>query len=101
MDVAAAMTSYTWGDKIKDVALALWLWAAGTGRDPETIHIWIYSLCINQWSLPADLALAFKSRVERIGLLLPLRTPFDRPAYVTRLCMRCTRRPALQRVAWK
>ena len=79
------MMSYTWGDKIKDVALALWLWAAGTGRDPETIHIWIYSLCIDQWSLPADLALAFKSRVERIGLLLPLRTPFDRPAYVTRL----------------
>ena len=43
------------------------------------------SLCINQRCIPADLAATFKGRVEGIGLLLPLLSPFDQPAYVKRL----------------
>ena len=45
---AAAMLSYTWGDRCSDVFGALELWCAGTSRAMDSTHIWICSLCVNQ-----------------------------------------------------
>ena len=82
---AAAMLSYTWGDECADVFHALGLWCFGAGLQPGTTYVWICSLCINQHAIPEDLPATFKERVEKIGMLLPLLTPWDAPQYTKRL----------------
>ena len=82
---AMAMISYTWGDSCEAVFKALELWCVGSRRRVSETSVWICSLCVNQHDLPKDLALTFKTRVEAIGMLLPLMVPWDKPKYVKRL----------------
>ena len=58
-------------------------------RVPERTYIWICALCLsNHRSIDLltaeDLARTFKTRVQAIGIVLPLLAPWDNPVYVTR-----------------
>ena len=65
---------------VEGMALALWLWAAGTGRhgarSRDDPHLDLLARSASTSGLSQLIwRLTFKSRVERIGLLLPLLTP--------------------------
>jgi len=75
-------------DLYGDVITTLDEWAAATQRDPKRSYVWICSLCVNQHTLDrvsSSLAATFGPRVEQIGLLLPMVTPWAKPEYFSRL----------------
>ena len=82
---SAAMLSYTWGDPYQVVIMALEEWSIKQALPPKKTNVWICSLCVNQHCMPNNLTDTFSSRVEAIGRLLPLLTPWKQPLYTTRI----------------
>lgn len=89
---ADAMLSYTWAYQVRTVVSALNEWAKVFRSDaPASVCVWICALCLNQHRVqgtivtPSELAQEFRTRVETIGMILPLLSPWNRPLYTTRL----------------
>lgn len=92
---ASAFLSYSWSYRWHDVVPALTEWVdQSQTRVPERTYIWICALCLsNHRSIDLltaeDLARTFKTRVQAIGIVLPLLAPWDNPVYVTRAWCLC------------
>lgn len=94
--VASLMLSYTWGNTIGDVADGLLEHCRNNDLDPRTTYAWVCCLCINQHRVRAaiergevvsfdEFRQEFADRVEGIGEVVALMTPWRRPSYVSRV----------------
>jgi len=90
------MLSYTWGYKVHDIVRSLNAFCRREKRDPRHVRVWICALCINQHRVKEKLsrgevvpfkefAETFDNKVQSIGHVLALLTPWAKPLYVTRL----------------
>ena len=85
------MLSYSWAyDVVKDIASGLESFCQNTIYNKEDSYAWICCLCVNQHRVHGtevpfeEFRDVFKSRVRMIGHLVPLMSPWDSPAYITR-----------------
>jgi len=95
--MATHMLSYTWGySMLGDVIPSLLQYCEDVGLDPTLVYPWMCCLCVNQHrvkererqghSVPfAEFQATFLDRVETIGHLLALMSPWECPVYLTRV----------------
>lgn len=93
---ATHMLSYTWAYRLRDIVDSLGSFCQSQSLSPSDTYIWICCLCINQHRVKEAqarnehipfhrFAAEFGSRVENIGNVLALMTPWKAPKYVSRV----------------
>ncbi|CAB9497671.1 Kinesin light chain [Seminavis robusta] len=94
---ATHFLSYSWSYTVGDIVDTLSDFCQANGLNPKRTYIWICCLCVNQHrvaaskmsgmtaSSPVDFFTIFGQRVKRIGHLLAMMAPWDRPTYLTRV----------------
>lgn len=89
--MATHMLSYAWGYKIQDIVDTLINYCDRNDLDTKRTYIWICALCNNQHRVFKrnvtfqDFEQIFNRRVEGIGNVLAMMTPWDDPAYIKRV----------------
>mmetsp|Transcript_25296 Transcript_25296/g.55045 ORF Transcript_25296/g.55045 Transcript_25296/m.55045 type:complete len:650 (-) Transcript_25296:303-2252(-) len=94
--LATVMLSYTWGYTVGDIADCLQSFCITHSLDPKRTYVWICCLCINQHRVKESQAKGvsvpfetfrreFGERVEGIGQVLAMMSPWYAPRYLTRV----------------
>ncbi len=83
---ANVMLSYAWGNKVEDICNALDRHCKENGLNPKRTYIWICCLCNNQHRFDEEksfdeLEQIFRDKVEGIGNVVSLFSPWDAPIY--------------------
>lgn len=83
---ANVMLSYAWGNKVKDICNVLGNYCVENNLDPKQTYVWICCLCNNQHRFDEDhsfneLERVFRDKVEGIGNVVSLFSPWDAPIY--------------------
>jgi len=93
---ATHMLSYSWGNKISDIIMALNSYCDRNQLPKNRTYIWICCLCNNQNRLKENIERGenepmeeferiFKEKVLRIGHVLSLMVPWNKPIYIKRV----------------
>ena len=102
---AEFMLSYTWQHTVSEIVDSLVLFCKQKGLDASTAYVWLCCLCINQHRVQEQVVSTeqfkheFTSRVQKIGKVLSLLTPWERPAALRRVWCVCEIWMALQLVS--
>merc|ERR1740129_967489 len=94
--VSTFMLSYTWRYKVSDISNALSAFCEHNRLDAKRLYIWICCFCINQHrvrelrtrgvTVPFDeFRDAFSKRVNGIGRMITMMSPWHNPAYLSRV----------------
>lgn len=90
------MLSYTWQYKVKDITETLENFCELRGYDVRRTYVWICCLCVNQWRVQearrqqnivdfGSFEKTFRGRVEQIGCVLAMLSPWRSPNYIKRV----------------
>ena len=90
------MISYTWGNSVNDIVSVLNTYCKKNKKDPKRLYIWICCLCNNQHRVVEDrkngkdipfeeFREVFGSKIERIGEVIALFSPWDDVLYLKRV----------------
>eukprot|EP00931_Biecheleriopsis_adriatica_P099688 TRINITY_DN7437_c0_g1_i1.p1 TRINITY_DN7437_c0_g1~~TRINITY_DN7437_c0_g1_i1.p1 ORF type:complete len:692 (+),score=96.12 TRINITY_DN7437_c0_g1_i1:168-2243(+) len=93
--ISSHMLSYSWNYPTGDIVGALCKHSREVDLDQKMMYVWMCCLCINQHRVDTlraagktvpftDFEEAFGSRVQAIGKILVLMTPWESPVYLTR-----------------
>jgi len=89
---ATLMLSYTWSYTIGDIISTLTDHCTSHKLDQTEIYVWICSLCLNQNRVsekkkitPEEFEKEFYDKVEKIGCVLAIMSPWEAPTYVSRV----------------
>jgi len=93
---ATHMLSYTWGYYLKDIKDTLQRFCLDSSLDMKDVRVWMCFACVNQHRVKEAQAKgetvpfeAFKKifgeRVQKIGHILPMMSPWNAPFYITRV----------------
>ena len=88
---ATHMLSYAWGYKMRDIVDTLVDFCKTNDLDPKRTYVWICAFCNNQHRVVErnvtfeEFEDIFHKRVEGIGNVLAMMTPWDDPAYIKRV----------------
>ena len=93
---ATAMLSYGWANTVSEIADVTSAYCDNQKLDPKKTYVWICCLCINQHRVADDIKngidvpfetfqQTFQSRVQGIGNIVCLLSPWDEAIYLTRV----------------
>lgn len=89
---ATHMLSYTWGYRVSAIVETLASYCVKQDLNPKRFYVWICCLCVNQHRVSSDHPLpfeffesAFRQRVEGIGHVLAMMSPWKEPGYIKRV----------------
>ncbi len=89
---ATYMLSYTWGYKVSDIVQTLLDFCDKNDLDTKRTYVWICALCNNQHRVTGEIVpfeefqRIFSNRVNGIGKILAMMTPWHDPGYLKRVC---------------
>jgi len=94
--VANYMLSYTWGDKVYDIIDALKSFCMRENKQLEDVRVWLCCICVNQHRVKErqekgekvefnTFSQTFGGKVNSIGNVLAMLSPWDDPLYIQRL----------------
>uniref|UniRef100_A0A7S3WWS5 Uncharacterized protein n=1 Tax=Strombidinopsis acuminata TaxID=141414 RepID=A0A7S3WWS5_9SPIT len=93
---ASHMLSYTWGYQLKEIKDTLQRFCSENSLDMKEVRVWMCFACINQHRVKEAQAKGetvpfeefqkiFGERVQKIGHILPMMSPWNAPFYITRV----------------
>jgi len=87
---ATLMLSYPWSSTIGDIISTLTDHCTSHNLDQTETYVWICCLCVNQHRVsekisPEEFEKVFYDKVKKIGCVLAIMSPWQSPAYVSRV----------------
>lgn len=92
---ATVMLSYSWGNRVIDIAETLLGFCQANGLDTRAVRVWVCCICVNQHRVKErasrgedvpfeDFQAIFGEQVKSIGHVIALLSPWSSPLYTRR-----------------